>query len=118
MIYDTPIRTSLQNLNRVLATGMPTLLSFEMPHCEPCAALDAPLKDLAREYAGRALIVRVEDSTQAELPAGFDITRIPTLVIWRDRRDAGRIEGAPSKDVIRQYLEYLTGSGPRPQPAS
>ena len=118
MIYDTPIRTSLQNLNRVLATGMPTLLSFEMPHCEPCAALDAPLKDLAREYAGRALIVRVEDSAQAELPAGIDITRIPTLVIWRDRRDAGRIEGAPSKDVIRQYLEYLTGSGLRPQPAS
>jgi thioredoxin 1 len=118
MIYDTPIRTSVQNLNRVLAAGMPTLLSFEMPRCVPCAALDAPLKDLAHEYAGRALIVRVEDCAEAELPEPFKVTRVPTLIIWRAGRDTGRIEGAPSRDVLREYLEFLIGSGSYPAPAS
>ena len=36
---DAPIRTSATVLDRILTTGRPTLLVFETPGCEPCAAL-------------------------------------------------------------------------------
>lgn len=116
--YDTPIKTSSQNLERVLALGKPMLLALEMPRCEPCTRLDQPLKELAVEFAGQVLIVRVEDATEGGFGARFNLSRVPTLILWKDGQEAGRIEGAASKDVLRQHLAFLAGAAARPAPAS
>jgi thioredoxin 1 len=116
--YDTPIKTSAQNLERVLALGKPALLVFEIERCEPCTRLDQPLKELAVEFSGKALIVRVEDVYQGGLQARYNIIRVPTLILWKDGGELGRIEGAASKDALKQHLEYLTGEAVRPATAS
>ena len=115
-IFDTPIRTQAQNLDRVFATGRPVLLVFEIPDCEPCRALDPALKTLARDFAGRALIALVENATEGDLIARFRLTRAPTLLFWKDGDEIARIEGAAEAASVRAFLEYLLG-GPRPLPA-
>lgn len=117
-IFDTPIRTGALNLDRVLAAGRPVVLAFETPECEPCRALEPTLKELAREVAGRALIVVVEDAREGNLAARFRLTRVPSLVYWQDGREVARIEGAADKSSCRAFLEFLLGSGARPGPAS
>ncbi len=116
--YDTPIKTSAQNLERVLALGKPVFLVLETERCDPCARLDQPLKELASEYSGRALIVRVENVTEGGLQERFNITRVPTIILWKDGNELGRIEGAAPKNALKQHLEHLTGSASRPAPAS
>ena len=59
---DTPIRTGVQNLQRILDASLPSLLVFETPNCEPCRTLEPALKSLAGDYAGKVLIVRVENA--------------------------------------------------------
>lgn len=116
-VFDTPIHTSEANLDRVLTAGKPTLIVFETAGCEPCRSLAPALRELASTYAGRILIVQVEDAEEGALAKRFKLARIPTLVFWDTGREVARIEGAAGASAVRAHLEYLLG-GPRPAPAS
>jgi thioredoxin len=111
---DTPIRTGAQNLERILGSSLPSLLVFETPDCEPCRNLEPTLKSLAGDFAGKVLIVRVEDAQQEEVARRFNVRHAPTLVLWQRGREVGRIEGAARSDKIRDHLNYLLGTGIRP----
>jgi thioredoxin 1 len=115
--FDTPIRTSAQNLERVLATKIPALMVFENPGCENCRSLDSVLDGLARDFAGQALIVHVVDVMEGGLATRFGVKRVPTLVYWRDGREVTRIEGAAQGEALRAHLNYLLGRQPRPASA-
>lgn len=117
-IFDTPIRTGAANLDRVLAAGRPMLLAFETPECEPCRALELTLKELARDFAGRALVVVVGDAREGNLATRFRLARVPSLVYWQDGREVARIEGAADNASVRAFLQFLVGDSPRPAPAT
>ena len=117
-VFDVPIHTSAQNVERVFAAGLPLLLCFEVPVCEHCRSLVPTLEELARTYVGRALIVRVDNTEEGELAKRYHITRVPTLVLWRDADEVARIEGAVNFATLRTYLDFLLNAGPRPQPAT
>jgi thioredoxin 1 len=111
---DTPIRTGAQNLARILEAALPSLLVFETPDCEPCRNLEPTLKTLAVDFAGKVLIVRVEDAQQEQVARRFNVRHAPTLVLWQQGKEIGRIEGAARSDKIRDHLNYLLGKGIRP----
>jgi thioredoxin 1 len=111
---DTPIRTGAQNLARILEASLPSLLVFETPDCEPCRNLEPTLKSLAGDFAGKVLIVRVEDARQEDVARRFNVRHAPTLVLWQRGKEIGRIEGAVRGDNIRDHLNYLLGNGIRP----
>ena len=115
---DTPIHTSAQSIDRVLSTRLPALLIFETPGCEPCRTLEPALKDLARDFAGRVLVVRVDDSNQGNLAVRFKVTRVPALIFWSEGRENGRIEGAARPEELRAHLNYWLGQAAAPAPAS
>ena len=117
-VFDVPIHTSAQNVERVFAAGLPLLLSFEVPVCEHCRALAPTLEELARSYVGRALIVRVDNTEEGDLASRHKITRVPTLIFWNDNAEVARIEGAVNYGIVRAHLEHLLGSAPRPAAAS
>jgi len=117
-VFDVPVRTSAQNLERVLMAGLPMLLVFETPDCEHCRAMTPTLEELARAYVGQALIVRVENVKDGALMERYRIARVPTLVFWRGGRERARIEGAVNIEAVRAHLEYLLERGPEPSPVS
>jgi thioredoxin len=114
-ILDTPIRTSAQNLDRVLATGQPMILVFATPECDPCRQIEPALRHLARDYAGRALLLLVEDAREGNLATRFGLTRLPTLVYWQNGSETTRIEGAVDDKTMRSYLDMML-AGSRPSP--
>ena len=114
---DAPIRTSAVVLDRILTTGRPTLIVFEMPGCEPCEALRPTLDRLACEFRHRVLVVRVTDSAEGWLAARYHLSFVPTLVFFRQGLEQCRIKGDPGKAAIRAHLQFLlTGECP-PDPA-
>jgi thioredoxin-like negative regulator of GroEL len=114
--FDAPLHTEARRLDRILAARQPTLVVFETRDCEPCRALVPILERLAREYAGRALIVRVE-AREAWLAARHHLSYVPTLVFWAHGDEQARIKGNPGAAAVRAHLEFLlTGIEP-PEPA-
>lgn len=116
-VFDTPVRTNVQNLDRIFAAKQPMLLVFQVPDCEPCKKVESIAKDVARTYAGRAIIVLVENSREGSVSAHFNLTRAPTLVFWNGR-EVTRIEGAARQDEIRAHLDFALETGPSPAAAS
>ena len=114
---DAPVRTMVHNLDKVLMTGMPVMVVFESPACEECQKMEGSLKELAKEYAGKSLIVRVDDAHTGEINRQFSIQQIPTIVLWREGQEIGRLEGAMAQGVLKDNLEYLIGNRPRPKSA-
>jgi thioredoxin 1 len=100
----------------VLAAGLPTLLVFEKPICDPCKSLVPTLKNLAQEFSGRVLVVQVDNAEEGNLAARFRINRVPTLIYWRQGNEVTRVEGAANAAVVRANLEFLLGAG-QPTPA-
>ena len=115
--FDAPIRASASVLDRILASGHPALVVFEAPGCAPCEALRPALDQLALEFHGRVLVVRVMDCEQGWLAARYHLEFVPTLLFWRGGAERSRIEGNPGPAAIRAHLEFLLSGESRPDPA-
>jgi thioredoxin 1 len=114
---DAPIRTTAAVIDRILAGGFPSLVVFEKPGCRPCLSLRPVLDDVAREFQGRILVLRVTDAAEGWLAARYHLAYVPTLLFWRDAGEQARIKGDPGRAALRAHIEYLLSGENRPEPA-
>lgn len=82
-----------------------TLVDFWAEWCPPCRAI-APLVDqLADEYAGKAVIAKINVDNERELAEKFSVMNIPTIIILKNGEEHDRIIGATSKDNLVRALD-------------
>src|SRR5262249_11670344 len=103
-------------VERILAAGRPTLIVFETRGCAPCESLVPLLEGLARDFADRVTVVRV-DARQAWVAARHHLAFVPTLVFFDRGREQARIKGNPGPAALRAHVEFLLHEGERPEPA-
>jgi thioredoxin 1 len=114
MVFDTPIHTNEQSIERVLRAGVPVVLVFWSRPCPPCEQLDPLLERLAADYAGKALIAKVDVRDNPGLVRRYGITHLPGLVFVRQGAPVAQGRGAASEAVLRAWLEHLVTGRPRP----
>ena len=92
------------------------LVDLWAPWCGPCKIVGPILEQLARDYAGRLKVVKVNVDQNPRLAQRFDARSIPTLVVMRDGRVVDRIVGAMPKDQLTvrlfPYLMKTSSSNP------
>ncbi len=96
-----------QNFEDVLKGKEPVLVDFWAEWCAPCRAVSPVVEELAGEYAGRAKVVKVNVDEHQELAQRFGIMSIPTLLFFKDGREADKIVGAVPKAAIEKKLQNL-----------
>lgn len=72
--------------------------------CAPCRFVSPILEDLAREYAGRIKVVKVNVDENPALAQRFRAFSIPTLAVMLDGREVDRIVGALPKSQLAVRL--------------
>ncbi|HEY1014772.1 MAG TPA: thioredoxin family protein, partial [Herpetosiphonaceae bacterium] len=107
MTFSTPIHTNEQSFERVLATGLPTLLVFTRKDCAPCAELDKQLARLAVAFEGRALIAKINTDENPSLTQKYAIKATPGLVFVRGGEQAAATAGALDFEQLRAALAAL-----------
>jgi thioredoxin 1 len=118
MSFDAPIHTNETNISRVLAAGLPVVLVFWRRDCAPCDALMPSLDRLARTYAGRALIVKVNATEEAGLVGRYGVERLPGIVFVADGRTIASTVGAVTEPELAAWLDAMTtGGAPPPVPS-
>lgn len=89
----------------VLGSRLPVLVDFFADWCGPCHLMSPVLEQVARELAGRIKVAKVDVDANAGLASQYGIQSIPTIVLIRDGREAGRLVGAHPAGALRSWLE-------------
>lgn len=111
--FDTALASSDLSLDRVLNAGLPVALVFYDK--ELSADLRQAANNLARQYAGKLLIVTLAHSDASQSIARFNVRQFPTVVMVRDGKPVSHQEDAQASD-LQPYLAHLAGEGPLPAP--
>lgn len=89
----------------VRETTIPLLVDFYSPTCGPCQAFAPVIEDIARNFAGRVLVVKIDTSRFQRNAATYQVRGVPTLIIFKHGKIAEQIVGAASREQINQVLE-------------
>src|SRR5262245_27573316 len=91
----------------VLKSSQPVLVDFWAAWCGPCRMLAPTVESVAQEYQGKAKIVKLNVDENVGTSSSYGIKGIPTLVLFRNGKEADRVVGVPSnaKDYISQMLD-------------
>ena len=86
----------------------PLLVFFSSQRSGPARRMESLLAHLARKERERLRIRRVDVDEQPALAERFGVEQVPTLVLVKDKRAVGRLEGRSSAPKIEALLaEHL-----------
>lgn len=94
----------------VLQAAQPVLVDFWAPWCGPCRSMAPIIEELAREFDGRAKVVKVNVDQNQALASRYGVTSIPTLMFFKQGRVVDRDVGYTPKATLVQKLNRLLES--------
>ncbi len=89
----------------ILKSAIPAMVDFWAAWCGPCRAIAPVVEELARDYAGKVKVVKMNVDENAKTPAKYGIRAIPTLIIFKGGQVVEQITGAVSKSLIENALK-------------
>ena len=82
----------------------PVLVDFWAPWCGPCRAMSPAVEAAAQKLAGEARVYKVNVDDNPSVTPRFSIRGIPTLILFKDGREANRLVGLSSKEQIEAFV--------------
>ena len=89
----------------VLQAAGPVLVDFYAPWCGPCKMLAPFLEQLAIELAGKMKFAKLNVDDALALAQHYDITGVPTLMLFRGGQPVDQMVGLNSPNLLKQWLE-------------
>ena len=89
----------------VLASPTPVLVDFWAAWCGPCRMIAPFVEEIARDYSGKAVVVKMDTDANPQTPMRYGIMGNPTLIIFKGGVEVDRIEAAVTKAVIAKKHE-------------
>ena len=100
-----------------MLNGTPHLLFFTDPRSGPARRMESLLAHLARKERGRLRVSRIDAESSPEWIEALHVEVIPTLVLLKDRRPVGRLEGRVSAPQIERMVAPYLGAKRAPAAA-
>jgi len=103
-----PITVSDATFQReVLESSLPVLVDLWAPWCGPCRMIAPVVEKLARDYAGRLKVAKLNVDENPQTALRYQVQGIPTLLLFKGGRVADRIVGAAPEPLLRGKVDAV-----------
>jgi thioredoxin 1 len=80
------------------------LVDFFADWCGPCRMLSPVLEQVAKELKGKASIGKLDIDAEQNTASQFQVTSIPTLILFKDGKEKDRIVGLRDGETIKKFI--------------
>ena len=99
------VHTNAASFDKVINQDVPVVVDFWAPWCGPCKMLGPVLEDVEKEVAGKAVIAKVNVDDEQDLAVKFNVSSIPTMIVFKKGLSVDRTVGFMSKDKVLELIQ-------------
>ncbi len=81
------------------------LVDFYADWCGPCRMMTPVLEKVAKEVKGHATIGKLDIDAAQGIASQFQVTSIPTLILYNHGKEVGRLVGLRDAAAVKQFIE-------------
>ena len=91
--------------NEVLKASGPVLVDYWAEWCGPCKMIAPVLEEIAKDYAGKIKVAKLNIDENPQTPPKFGIRGIPTLMLFKNGSVEATKVGAVSKSQLTAFID-------------
>jgi thioredoxin 1 len=111
-MFNEPIHVTDAAFEKVvIQSPIPVIVDFWASWCSPCRMVAPILEKLAKEYAGKILVAKVNTEDNPQWAQRYDIKSIPTMLFFsRGKiifRQVGAMQEVTLREVLTDFLDVI-----------
>jgi thioredoxin 1 len=91
------------NFASEVAAGV-TLVDFYADWCGPCRMMTPVIEEIADELSGKLKVAKLDIDSSQKTTAAFEVTSIPTLILFKGGKEIRRIVGLKDGDTLKKMI--------------
>ena len=86
---------------------VPVLLDIGADWCSPCRVLGPMLEKLAKEYAGKFVLAKVDADENMRIAGRHKVRGFPTGIAYSRGQETDRFHSAQPENFLRRFIDKL-----------
>lgn len=91
----------------VLKSDLPVLVDFWAPWCGPCRMIAPIIEELAKTYAGKVKVCKLNTDEAQDTAGKYQISAIPTILLFKGGKMSQQLVGLQSREELKKHLDEL-----------